>query len=89
MQELGEDAVQQFRTGFLGRPPPMQPDHPHWHGREKKYSDLNPDELPTSESLQDTMARTEGMYICCVLGRQGMGFFSYVLSVICMYVCMY
>eukprot|EP01036_Dinobryon_divergens_P029377 gene29377-38462_t len=59
VQEMGEDAVQQFRTGFFGRPPPMQPDHPHWHGRERKYSDLNPDELPTSESLQDTMARTE------------------------------
>ena len=35
-----------------------QPSHPHWHGNEAKYADLDPSEIPVSESLQDTMMRT-------------------------------
>mmetsp|Transcript_11181 Transcript_11181/g.15391 ORF Transcript_11181/g.15391 Transcript_11181/m.15391 type:complete len:622 (+) Transcript_11181:61-1926(+) len=62
VQELGEDAVQQFRTGFFGRPPPMSPTHPHWHGRERKYSDLQQGEIPMGESLQDTMERAEVLW---------------------------
>ena len=53
--ELGEDVVQSFRTGLTARPPPMAPDHPHWHHGEKKYADLAPEEIPVTESLQDTM----------------------------------
>ena len=29
--EMGEETVQEFRSGLVARPPPMQPDHPHWH----------------------------------------------------------
>jgi 2,3-bisphosphoglycerate-dependent phosphoglycerate mutase len=56
--EMGEDAVQQFRTGLYARPPAMAPDHPHWHASEAKYADLDPAVIPLTESLEDTMERT-------------------------------
>ena len=36
----------------------MSIDHQHWHGFEKKYSDLSANEIPVTESLEDTMERT-------------------------------
>lgn len=58
-KELGEDVVQKWRRSFFSRPPPMLPDHKHWHGYERKYSDLiTAGQVPTTESLQDTMERT-------------------------------
>ena len=56
--ELGEETVQQWRAGLYARPPPMSPNHPYWHKNERKYADLNPDDIPITESLQDTMERT-------------------------------
>jgi 2,3-bisphosphoglycerate-dependent phosphoglycerate mutase len=35
-QELGEHVVQNWRAGLTARPPPITPDHPHWHHNEKK-----------------------------------------------------
>ena len=57
-EELGEETVQQWRAGLYARPPPMSPNHPYWHKNERKYADLNPDDIPITESLQDTMERT-------------------------------
>lgn len=56
--ELGKDYVQNIRRGLLGKPPIMKEDHPHWHKNERKYSDLDVDQIPLTESLQDTMSRT-------------------------------
>lgn len=56
--QLGEDVVQQWRTGLFARPPPMQPNHVNWHANERKYADLSPDQIPVTESLQDTMERS-------------------------------
>jgi 2,3-bisphosphoglycerate-dependent phosphoglycerate mutase len=56
--ELGKEIVQEWRSGFSIRPPPMTSDHKYWHGNEKKYSDLSSDEIPVTESLEDTMERT-------------------------------
>ena len=58
VEVMGEEVVQSFRTGLKARPPPMQPGHPHYHGTERKYMDLNPLDIPLTESLQDTMDRT-------------------------------
>ncbi len=66
-QELGEEMVQSFRTGLTARPPPMDPSHPHWHHGEKKYADLALDEIPVTESLQDTMVRVFARLSCLVL----------------------
>lgn len=56
--DMGEEKVQDFRVGLTGRPPIMTPQHPHWHKTERKYADLDQDEIPVSESLWDTMQRT-------------------------------
>lgn len=57
-QEIGESVVQSYRTSLFARPPPMTEDHPYYHLNEKKYADLRPDQIPVTESLQDTMDRT-------------------------------
>ena len=36
----------------------MTEDHLHYHRRERKYANLPPDIIPSSESLQDTIDRT-------------------------------
>jgi len=56
--ELGEETVRRWRTSLFARPPAMTPEHKHWHGNERKYGDLNKDQIPTAESLNDTMVRT-------------------------------
>ena len=44
--DMGEEIVQQYRTGLYARPPAMTPEHPHWHATETKYLDLDPSEIP-------------------------------------------
>ena len=36
----------------------MQPDHPYWHANERKYFDLQPHEIPVTESLADCIKRS-------------------------------
>lgn len=55
---MGEEKVQKFRVGLEGKPPPMTKNHPFYHGNERKYADLNINDIPVSESLLDTMLRT-------------------------------
>ena len=57
-RELGKEAVISYRSSLYARPPPMTSDHPYWHGTESKYSDLDPKELPLTESLEDCMKRS-------------------------------
>jgi 2,3-bisphosphoglycerate-dependent phosphoglycerate mutase len=57
-QGLGKEAVQAYRLELDTRPPPMTSNHPFWHKNERKYADLDPDDIPVTESLQDTMDRT-------------------------------
>ena len=54
-KELSAELVQSWRSSFDIRPPPMTDDHPYWHQKERKYSDLD---IPLTESLEDTMERT-------------------------------
>lgn len=35
----------------------MSPQHVYWHGREKKYSHLTPEQIPRTESLRDCIDR--------------------------------
>ena len=55
--QLGSELVQSYRSGLLARPPAMDIMHPYWHKNERKYADLDPSEIPLTESLQDTMER--------------------------------
>lgn len=58
--KVGEEIVQEWRGGYLARPPIMKKKHPHYHRHERKYSDLS--DIPMTESLADTMSRTLPLY---------------------------
>lgn len=56
-QELGQELVMGWRRGYQPRPPPMEPDDPRHPRFDPRYAHLSPEELPGTESLQDTLAR--------------------------------
>ncbi|CAM2117912.1 unnamed protein product [Caretta caretta] len=55
----GEAQVKIWRRSFDVPPPPMEPDHPFYStiSKDRRYADLTEDQLPTCESLKDTIAR--------------------------------
>ncbi|HYH47381.1 MAG TPA: 2,3-diphosphoglycerate-dependent phosphoglycerate mutase [Thermoanaerobaculia bacterium] len=55
--QYGEQQVLLWRRSFADPPPPLTPDDPRYPGRERRYADLSPAELPLAESLKDTIAR--------------------------------
>jgi bisphosphoglycerate-dependent phosphoglycerate mutase family 1 len=60
-KELGidQELVMQMRRSYDTRPPRMDDDHPFWHGNDRRYRKLSPDQLERSraESLKDTAER--------------------------------
>ena len=61
-KKFGAETVQQWRGGYHIRPPPLDPSHEHWPGRDRKHFDLTPEQLPLTESLADCMARTRDLW---------------------------
>src|SRR5262245_35158410 len=53
----GEDQVKIWRRSYDIPPPPLTPDDDRYSGRDPRYRDLTPSEIPASESLKDTVAR--------------------------------
>jgi 2,3-bisphosphoglycerate-dependent phosphoglycerate mutase len=53
----GEQQVKIWRRSYDIPPPPLTPDDERWSGRDPRYADLRPSEIPASESLKDTVAR--------------------------------
>ncbi|CAK7296272.1 phosphoglycerate mutase 2 [Vulpes vulpes] len=55
----GEEQVKIWRRSFDIPPPPMDEKHPYYGSisKERRYAGLKPGELPTCESLKDTIAR--------------------------------
>ncbi|XP_004679950.1 PREDICTED: phosphoglycerate mutase 2 isoform X2 [Condylura cristata] len=55
----GEKQVKIWRRSFDIPPPPMDETHPYYNSisKERRYANLKPEELPTCESLKDTIAR--------------------------------
>jgi 2,3-bisphosphoglycerate-dependent phosphoglycerate mutase len=53
----GEAQVKIWRRSYDTRPPAMNRDDPMWPGRDPRYRDLQPDEIPLGECLKDTVAR--------------------------------
>jgi 2,3-bisphosphoglycerate-dependent phosphoglycerate mutase len=53
----GEAQVKIWRRSYDIPPPPLTPDDERWSGRDPRYADLQPGEIPASESLKDTVAR--------------------------------
>jgi len=55
--ELGEDHVKIWRRSFDVPPPALTPDDPRHPRNDPKYAGLNPDDLPDTECLKDTIDR--------------------------------
>jgi len=53
----GPDQVQIWRRSFDLPPPDIDKTDPCYTGGEDKYKDLKPEEIPTTESLKDVIAR--------------------------------
>jgi 2,3-bisphosphoglycerate-dependent phosphoglycerate mutase len=53
----GEAQVQIWRRSYDIAPPPLDPGDPRHPSRDRRYADLDPSELPCTESLKDTVAR--------------------------------
>jgi 2,3-bisphosphoglycerate-dependent phosphoglycerate mutase len=53
----GEAQVKIWRRSYDIPPPPLAPDDERCPARDPRYAGLNPDELPLTESLKDTVAR--------------------------------
>ena len=55
----GEAQVKIWRHSYDVPPPPMEPDHPFYSNisKDRRYADLTEDQLPSCESLKDTIAR--------------------------------
>jgi 2,3-bisphosphoglycerate-dependent phosphoglycerate mutase len=53
----GADQVQIWRRSFDLPPPEIEKDNACYTGGEDKYKDLKPEEIPTTESLKDVIAR--------------------------------
>ncbi|MFL6202612.1 MAG: 2,3-diphosphoglycerate-dependent phosphoglycerate mutase [Thermoanaerobaculia bacterium] len=55
--KYGSEQVLVWRRSFATPPPPLVPDDARHPGRDRRYADLPPAELPAAESLKDTIAR--------------------------------
>ena len=53
----GEEQVHLWRRSYDVPPPPLEISDPRYPGKELRYGDLKPEEIPRSESLKDTVAR--------------------------------
>jgi len=53
----GEEQVQIWRRSYSVPPPPLESNDERVPNKDPRYRDLKPDELPLTESLEDTVAR--------------------------------
>jgi len=61
---LDQELVMQMRRSYDVAPPRMEDDHPYWHGNDRRYKKLAPDQLEKSrtESLKDAADRVIPFY---------------------------
>jgi 2,3-bisphosphoglycerate-dependent phosphoglycerate mutase len=53
----GEQMVKIWRRSYDTPPPALEISDPRWPGRDPRYADLSPEDVPLTESLKDTVAR--------------------------------
>ena len=53
----GEAQVKIWRRSYDMPPPPLSPDDERYSGRDPRYADVQPEDIPLTESLKDTVAR--------------------------------
>jgi 2,3-bisphosphoglycerate-dependent phosphoglycerate mutase len=56
-QRYGDNQVLVWRRSYDTPPPPLPKDDPRHPGKDPRYADLKPSELPLTECLKDTVAR--------------------------------
>ena len=55
--KYGEEQVQKWRRSYDAKPPALDKDDDRYPGKDIKYKELNPVNIPKSESLKDAMNR--------------------------------
>ncbi|MCB0403340.1 MAG: 2,3-diphosphoglycerate-dependent phosphoglycerate mutase [Bdellovibrionales bacterium] len=60
--KFGEEQVLKWRRGYAILPPLLEQTDPRHPKFEKKYADLSPENLPSAESLETTVARVLPYY---------------------------
>ena len=55
--KYGDAQVKLWRRSYDIRPPALTDDDPRWPGRDPRYRDLAPQDIPLTECLKDTVAR--------------------------------
>jgi len=55
--KFGDAQVKIWRRSYDTPPPPLDLDDPRYPGKDRRYADLTPEQLPRCESLKDTVAR--------------------------------
>ena len=60
--KYGDEQVHIWRRSYNTPPPPLEDDDPRQHADDPRYRNLEPNELPRSESLQDTLVRVLPCY---------------------------
>jgi len=53
----GEQQVKLWRRSYATPPPPLAPDDPAWPGNDRRYAGLQRSDVPSAESLEDTVRR--------------------------------
>jgi 2,3-bisphosphoglycerate-dependent phosphoglycerate mutase len=56
-EKHGIEQEQVWRRSYDTRPPALTPDDPRYPGKDPRYADLAPEELPLTECLKDTVER--------------------------------
>jgi 2,3-bisphosphoglycerate-dependent phosphoglycerate mutase len=57
-EKYGAAQVKIWRRSYDIQPPALTPDDDRYPGKDPRYADLKPEEVPLSECLKDTVART-------------------------------
>lgn len=65
--KYGEDQVQKWRRSYDVKPPALDKEDERYPGKDIKYKELNPINLPKSESLKDAMNRALPMWQQAIL----------------------
>jgi len=55
--KYGEEQVLVWRRSYDVRPPALEKSDERWPGRDRRYQDLAPQDVPCTECLKDTVAR--------------------------------
>jgi 2,3-bisphosphoglycerate-dependent phosphoglycerate mutase len=55
--KYGDDQVHVWRRSYATPPPALEPGDERHPGSDRRYAGLEPDQIPASECLQDTVAR--------------------------------